>query len=116
MAVVMTEALPGLPHLRQRAQGGQQRGPLPLPWREVALGHGLGQKDSNPSLCCASIRANSRSNSRCPPRHPLRAAVALPSGLRGPVDCDHGFQVLMRSACCCRCSGVQLRAAICRAL
>ena len=58
------------------------------------------------SRCSESVRANLRSICRVPPFHALHAALALPSGLRGPVDFLHGLHVRMRSAWRLRCSGV----------
>lgn len=37
----------------------------------------------------------------------LRALLAFPSSVRAPVDCSHGFHVLISSACRLRRSGVQ---------
>lgn len=50
------------------------------------------------------------------PFQPLPDDVALPCSVRGPVDCSHGLQFLIALACCCRWSGVHLRAAIAEAL
>lgn len=44
---------------------------------------------------------------RCPPCQALRDTLALPSGVLGPVDCSHGLQRLICSACRCLRSGVQ---------
>lgn len=50
---------------------------------------------------------SSRSCARCPPFQALRDTIALPSGVLGPVDCSHGFQRLICSACRCLRSNVQ---------
>lgn len=50
---------------------------------------------------------SSRSFCRCPPCQALRDTRALPSGVLGPVDCSHGFQRLICSACRCLRSNVQ---------
>lgn len=44
---------------------------------------------------------------RCPPCQALRDTRDLPSGVLGPVDCSHGLQRLICSACLCLRSGVQ---------
>ena len=44
---------------------------------------------------------------RCPPCQALRDTRALPSGVLGPVDCSHGLQRLICSACRCLRSNVQ---------
>ena len=68
------------------------------------------------SRCCRialfKVLNISRSLRHSPPFHPLRATNALPGSLFGPVDCSHGFQRFIASACCLRCSGVHVRAAI----
>lgn len=56
---------------------------------------------------------SSRSCARCPPCQALRDTRALPSGVLGPVDCSHGFQRLICSACRCLRSNVQPFAMIC---
>ena len=48
----------------------------------------------------------SLSTNQCPPVQALRATIALPSGLFGPVDWFHGFHRLMASLCRLRRSGV----------
>ncbi len=59
---------------------------------------------------------SARSCARCPPCQALRDARALPSAVLGPVDCSHGFQLLIASACRPRRSGVQDVAAAMRCL
>lgn len=54
-----------------------------------------------------SALVSSRSCVRCPPCQALREAVALPSGVRGPVLCFHGCHCRISSACRCRRSDVQ---------
>lgn len=49
----------------------------------------------------------SRAKRQSPPLNPLRAVMALPSTVRGPVDRSHGFQVRINAACRARRSGVQ---------
>lgn len=51
--------------------------------------------------------ANFRSCCRCPPLQALRATTCLPSSVLGPVDCSHGRQRLISSACRCRRSMLQ---------
>jgi len=64
---------------------------------------------SRPALTSAFTRRDSsRSISQCPPVQALRDALALPSGVLGPVACFHGFQVRISSACLRLRSGVQL--------
>ena len=46
-----------------------------------------------------SALVSSRSSARCPPCQALRDAVALPSGVRGPVLCFHGCHCRISSAC-----------------
>lgn len=53
-------------------------------------------------------RDNSRIFSQCPPDQALRDALALPSGVRGPLACFHGFQVRISAACRALRSGVQV--------
>jgi hypothetical protein len=44
--------------------------------------------------CCSrSRRDNFRSRARVPPLFALRETLALPAGVRGPVDCSHGFHL-----------------------
>ena len=50
---------------------------------------------------------SARSCARCPPCQALRDTLALPSCVLGPVDCSHGFQRLICSACRCLRSNVQ---------
>ena len=50
---------------------------------------------------------SSRNFFQYPPVHALRDALALPSGVFGPVDCSHGFQVRINAACRALRSGVQ---------
>ena len=50
---------------------------------------------------------SARSCARCPPFQALRDTRALPSGVLGPVDCSHGLQRLICSACRCLRSNVQ---------
>ena len=50
---------------------------------------------------------NWRTFSLWPPLNLFLLTRALPSGLRGPVDCSHGFQVRISSACLALRSGVQ---------
>ena len=60
------------------------------------------------SYCSCNTLASSL---RAGLKHPLNAffeALAFPSSVLGPVDCSHGFHVLISSACRCRRSGVQL--------
>ena len=45
-----------------------------------------------------SAFVSSRSCARCPPCQALRDAVALPSGVRGPVLCFHGCHCRISSA------------------
>lgn len=54
-----------------------------------------------------SAWVSSRSCARCPPCQALRDAVALPSGVRGPVLCFHGCHCRISSACRCLRSNVQ---------
>lgn len=54
-----------------------------------------------------SSRASSRSRSRYAPLKGLRAARALPSSVRGPVDFSQGFHSRISAACRARRSGVQ---------
>ena len=54
-----------------------------------------------------SVLDSSRSCARCPPCQALRDTLALPSAVLGPVDCSHGFQRLICSACRCLRSNVQ---------
>ena len=54
-----------------------------------------------------------RISARCPPFQAFRDTRALPSGVDGPVDCSHGFQRLISSACRCLRSKVQPFAMIC---
>jgi hypothetical protein len=59
------------------------------------------------AFCCSrSKRATSRSTGRMPPLNPRMAEATLPSAVRGPVDCSHGFQRRINSARSARCSGV----------
>lgn len=51
--------------------------------------------------------ANSRSMAQCPPVQALRDALHLPSGVRGPLDCSHGFQVRICADCLARRSELQ---------
>ena len=60
-----------------------------------------------------SVLDSSRSCARCPPCQALRDTLALPSGVAGPVDCSHGFQRLMASACLRLRSKVQPLTMIC---
>src|SRR4029453_3720119 len=55
---------------------------------------------------CRSAFPKSRSIPRVSPLSALRLALALPSGVRGPVDRSHGFQFLISFACRARRSGV----------
>lgn len=57
--------------------------------------------------CSLTILVSSRSCARCPPCQALRDAVALPSGVRGPVLCFHGCHCRISSACRCLRSNVQ---------
>lgn len=50
---------------------------------------------------------SARSCARCPPCQALRDTRTLPSGVLGPVDCSHGLQRLICSACRCLRSNVQ---------
>ena len=66
---------------------------------------------SRPALTSAFTRRDSsRSIFQCPPRQAFLDALALPSGVRGPVACCHGFQVRISAACRDLRSGVQLDA------
>ena len=56
---------------------------------------------------------SARSCARWPPFQALRDTRALPSGVLGPVDCSHGLQRLICSACRCLRSNVQPFAMIC---
>lgn len=47
-----------------------------------------------------------------PPVKALREAFSLPLELLGPVDCSQGLHFCIAARCCCRCSNVQVRAAI----
>lgn len=58
------------------------------------------------SQCTASSRASARSVARNPPFQALRDAFALPSGVRGPVECSQGRKRLIASACRARRSSV----------
>ena len=49
--------------------------------------------------CSLTILVSSRSCARWPPFQALRETLSRPSGVVGPVDCSHGFQRLMASAC-----------------
>lgn len=49
----------------------------------------------------------SRHRRQWPPRYALRADRALPSAVRGPVDCSHGRHRLIARACRARRFGVQ---------
>lgn len=55
---------------------------------------------SSHSRWLARACASARNIARVPPFQALRDAVALPSSLRGPVDCFHGLQARILSACC----------------
>ena len=50
---------------------------------------------------------NSLNCCRCPPFQAFRDTVSRPSGVTGPVDCSHGRQRLICSACRWRRSVVQ---------
>ena len=64
---------------------------------------------SRPALTSAFTRRDSsRSIFQVPPRQAFRLALALPSGVRGPVARVHGFQVRIRADCCARRSEVQV--------
>ena len=64
---------------------------------------------ARPALTSAfTIRDSSRISNQCPPVQALRDALALPSGVRGPLDCFHGFQVRISAACRALRSGVQV--------
>ena len=54
-----------------------------------------------------TILRMARSSNQCPPFQAFRAALALPSGLRGPVDRSHGFQRWINAACRALRSGAQ---------
>ena len=54
-----------------------------------------------------TIFTSSRSCARCPPCQALRADLALPSAVLGPVLCFHGCHCRISSACRCRRSKVQ---------
>ena len=72
---------------------------------------GMTSTKSRPALTSAfTMRVSSRSICRCPPFQAFLDAVALPSGVTGPVARVHGFQVPISSACRARRSGVQLLA------
>jgi hypothetical protein len=60
-----------------------------------------------------TCRDNSRIINQCPPFQAFLDAFALPSSLRGPVDCSHGFHVRISAACLARRSGVQPFAIAC---
>jgi hypothetical protein len=51
--------------------------------------------------------ANARAISRCPPFQAFLEERALPSAVLGPVECFHGFQLLIAFACLDRRSCVQ---------
>ena len=59
------------------------------------------------SISALTILASSRSFSQCPPVQALRDALHLPSGVRGPLDCSHGFQVRISADCLARRSELQ---------
>ena len=68
---------------------------------------GMAFTRSRPALISAfTKRDSSRSFSQCPPLYAFLDVVALPSGVRGPVACCHGFQVRISAAykCCARAS------------
>lgn len=76
------------------------------------LGRSASARTSASRSRCRRSRAftswdNSRSLRHCPPLSALRLDRALPASLRGPVDCCHGFQRRIASACRARRSGVQ---------
>ena len=48
---------------------------------------------------------SARSCARFPPCQALRDTRALPSAVLGPVDCSHGFQLLIKLAWRCLRSG-----------
>ena len=56
---------------------------------------------------------SARSCARWPPFQALRDTRALPSGVLGPVDCSHGLQRLICSACRRLRSNVQPLTMIC---
>lgn len=67
-------------------------------------------------LACAAFNSacacsNAASLLRCP-TITFCEHTALPSGVRAPVECFHGFQVWISSACRTRCSSVHCLAAI----
>ena len=79
--------------------------------RQQGLSHqrGMASTRSRAALTSAfTMRDNSRIFSQCPPVQALRDALALPSGVRGPLACFHGFQVRISAACRALRSGVQV--------
>lgn len=64
-------------------------------------GHHGKSRIARTSRCARSASATSRRRWRTPPFQELSAATALPSSVRGPVDCSHGRQVRISSACRC---------------
>lgn len=92
---------------RQNPRERADRQRLYIAQRSVAM---PGQRLRSASRCSASAafssRVSSRSAARCPPLNPLREVRALPSALRGPVDCSHGFHARINAACLARRSGV----------
>lgn len=83
------------------------QGPRPIGYRHSATS----SRDAR--TCSFTILVSSRSCARCPPFQALRLTRSLPSSVVGPVDCSHGFQRLMASACRCLRSNVQPLTMIC---
>ena len=78
---------------------------VPVPRQGPYLHLLASSRDSR--TCSLTILVSSRSSARCPPCQALRDAVALPSGVRGPVLCFHGCHCRISSACRCLRSNVQ---------
>ncbi len=66
-----------------------------------------GAHGSSSFRCSLSAHARSRRSRHEPPLYALRATVALPSGVRGPVDFSQGRHCRISSACRARRSDVQ---------
>lgn len=75
---------------------------FPSAWaaRISAIISGAARSISRIARICARCRG------RCPPLSALREAMALPSGVRGPVDFAHGLLRRIASAAFARRSGV----------
>ena len=92
-----------------RLFGATVRGGLQGVPQSVALGHARAWsiRSRAARISAFTSRDSSRRAARCPPAQAFRDAVALPSGVRGPVACFHGVQVRISADCFALRFGVQ---------